>query len=143
MSGVDTSEEETKIALHYGTMRFSMFTVFSAVVGATLLFAFSEGARAFFAMPGGDVLKHAYAFACLLLCILFTLAELRITYLVSYYQDKAFKAPGSAFHEPCGHAVWSYVVALTMIAPYLFSAVFWCAVLTDGVFLPSSAAPGK
>jgi hypothetical protein len=58
------SEEATKIALHYGTMRFSMFTVFSAVVGATLAFAFTDGARALFAMPGGSVLKHTYALGC-------------------------------------------------------------------------------
>src|ERR1043165_3560072 len=114
-------------------MRFSMFTVFSAVVGATLAFPFTDGGRALFAMAGGSVLRHAYASGCLVLCILFTLAELRITYLVTYYQQKAFAAPESGFAAPGGHSLWSYLIAFTMVAPYIFAAAFWYAVLTDGV----------
>ena len=123
------NENAVKVALHYGTMRFSMFTVFTAIIGALLVFPFSEGGRAFFSLAANAPLKAVYGQAALILSVLFTLAELRISYLVSFYQEKAF---GEDFAVPGGHFFWSLLVAATMIVPYVFSAIFFWMVFIDG-----------
>jgi len=76
-------------ARHYGTMRFAMFTVFSAVLGALLAFAFSQGGSLFLAHAPYRV---GLGVVGLVLSVLFLLAEYRISTLVTFYQEEAFTA---------------------------------------------------
>jgi hypothetical protein len=119
-----TALERAKIAgetaRHYGTMRFAMFTVFSAVLGALLSFAFSDAGARFLSI---EMYRMGLSIAAFLLCVLFALAEYRISVLVSLYQEAAYKA--NALSEPPAHDYWKNVVLLTMVAPYLFAALFW------------------
>lgn len=125
-------------ARHYGTMRFAMFTVFSAVLGALLSFAFSQGGTLFIAHAPHRV---GLAAVGLVLSLLFLLAELRISRLVTFYQEAAYAA--GALPRPPGHERWKGVVVLTMVAPYAFSAVFWllagCGLIVFPVY---PVAPG-
>jgi hypothetical protein len=139
MGSEDTKvSEKSKVALHYGNMRFAMFTVFTAVVGAALAFPFSDGGRAFFGLY--PTLRGPYGVCALIVSVLFTLAEMRISQLVSFYQSKAFN--DKDFPKPDGHGLWSVVVMLTMIAPYVMSALFWVAFTFGDLSLPASVGKG-
>jgi hypothetical protein len=118
-----STPDKARIALHYGNMRFAMFTVFTAVVGALLAFPFSDGGRAFLGQY--PALRQPFGLCALVLSVLFTLAEMRISQLVTHYQENAFD--GVEFPRPPGHDGWALVVMLTMIAPYVMSAMFWLA----------------
>lgn len=130
----DDRADMTKVALHYGNMRFAMFTVFTAVIGALLAFPFSSGGRAFFVEYAP--LLMPYGTCALILSVLFTLAELRISQLVQFYQGRAFNEVD--FPKPPGHGLWSFVVMLTMIAPYVMSAFFWLVFVLSGLSLRSA-----
>lgn len=131
----DGRPDVTRVALHYGNMRFAMFTVFTAVIGALLAFPFSSGGRAFFAEY--ETLLKPYGLGALVLSVLFTLAELRISQLVQFYQGRAF---GEAdFPKPPGHGLWSLVVTATMVAPYVMSTYFWLVFVLSDLSLRSGA----
>ena len=119
-------------ARHYGTMRFAMFTVFAAVLGALASFGFSESGSRFVAHKGRLLGLSTIGFT---LSVLFTLAEYRVSELVVLYQDAAYKA--KALPEPPANDFWKRVVVVTMIAPYFFSAVFWVLVGFGVVTFPS------
>jgi hypothetical protein len=113
-----TTEGET--ARHYGNMRFAMFTVFTAITGALLTFPFSVGGTAFLSVWHHKVLLCVVG---IILAVLFALAEYRISYLVTFYQEAAFKS--KSLPEPVNHYFWKKVVVLTMVVPYVFAAMFW------------------
>ncbi|WP_304032770.1 hypothetical protein [Methyloversatilis discipulorum] len=123
-------------ARHYGTMRFAMFTVFSAVLGALLAFAFSQGGSLFLGHPPYRV---GLGVVGLLLSVLFLLAEYRISTLVTFYQEEAFAA-GALAPSP-DHDNWKDVVLVTMLAPYALSAVFWLLAIFGLIVFPVWPAP--
>ncbi len=123
-------------ARHYGTMRFAMFTVFSAVLGALLAFAFSQGGSLFLAHAPYRV---GLGVVGLLLSVLFLLAEYRISTLVTFYQEEAFTA-GALAPSP-DHDDWKGVVLVTMLAPYALSAVFWLLAIFGLIVFPVWPAP--
>lgn len=123
-------------ARHYGTMRFAMFTVFSAVLGALLAFAFSQGGSLFLAHAPYRV---GLGVAGLVLSVLFLLAEYRISTLVTFYQEEAVKA--GALPASPGHDEWKGVVLVTMLAPYALSAVFWLLAICGLIVFPVWPAP--
>lgn len=118
-------------ARHYGTMRFAMFTVFSAVLGALLAFAFSQGGSLFLAHAPYRV---GLGVVGLVLSVLFLLAEYRISTLVTFYQEEAFTA-GALAPSP-DHDDWKGVVLVTMLAPYALSAVFWLLTIFGLIVFP-------
>lgn len=118
-------------ARHYGTMRFAMFTVFSAVLGALLAFAFSQGGSLFLAHAPYRV---GLSVAGLVLSVLFLLAEYRISTLVTFYQEEAVKA--GALPASPGHDDWKGLVLVTMLAPYALSAVFWLLAIFGLIVFP-------
>lgn len=123
-------------ARHYGTMRFAMFTVFSAVLGALLAFAFSQGGSLFLAHAPYRV---GLGVAGLVLSVLFLLAEYRISTLVTFYQEEAVKA--GALPASPGHDDWKGLVLVTMLAPYALSAVFWLLAILGLIVFPVWPAP--
>lgn len=123
-------------ARHYGTMRFAMFTVFSAVLGALLAFAFSQGGSLFLAHAPYRV---GLGVAGLVLSALFLLAEYRISTLVTFYQEEAVKA--GALPASPGHDDWKGLVLVTMLAPYALSAVFWLLAILGLIVFPVWPAP--
>ncbi|WP_018413266.1 hypothetical protein [Methyloversatilis thermotolerans] len=110
----------SETARHYGTMRFAMFTVFTAVLGALMAFPFSHGGSAFVEHAGQRLLLAGGGFG---LSMLFLLAEFRISTLVAFYQDAAVRAHGLTL--PDDQDIWRDIVLLTMVAPYAMSAFFW------------------
>jgi lysylphosphatidylglycerol synthetase-like protein (DUF2156 family) len=102
-------------------MRFAMFTVFTAVLGGLLAFPFSDGGRRLFEQSPG--LAPWFGAAALLLSLLFTLGELRISFLVGFYQRAVFD--DDEFPRPRGHGLWTWLIGAVMVAPYLLSAAFW------------------
>ena len=118
-------------ARHYGTMRFAMFTVFSAVLGALASFGFSESGSRFVAHPVPLLCLCIIGFT---LSVLFMLAEYRVSELVVLYQDAAYQA--KALPEPPANDFWKSVVVVTMTAPYFFSAMFWVLVAFGVVGFP-------
>jgi hypothetical protein len=132
----DTDLETAKLAgetaRHYGTMRFTMFTVFTTVAAALIAVPFT---------PGGSQFVHASEFQLEVLCIaglatsvLFGLAEARISYLVVFYQRAAYGR--NALPEPWGHRVWSFVVGFIMLLPSILTAAFWLLLLTGRIVAP-------
>lgn len=121
--GLEHARLASETARHYGTMRFAMFTVFTAVLGALMAFPFSQGGSAFIAQVGHRLLLAGGGFV---LSMLFLLAEYRISTLVSFYQDAAVRAHGLTLPEDQG--IWRDIVLFTMVAPYAMSAFFWLLV---------------
>jgi hypothetical protein len=119
-------------ARHYGTMRFAMFTVFSAVLGALASFALSDAGSRFLVIKQNLV---GLSVVGIVLSVLFALAEYRISKLVTLYQEAAYGA--KALAEPPEHDCWKNVVMLTMVTPYIFSALFWALLAFDVVTLRS------
>ena len=117
MSSPTSSAEHAR---HYGNMQFAMFTVFTAISGALASFPFSDGAKAFIAIPSQRV---QLALCGLILSVLFTLAQWRVTSLVHVYQESAFSNRELA--KPDDHRLWKSIVKVTMIAPYIMSFLFW------------------
>lgn len=115
-------------------MRFAMFTVFSAVTGALIAFPFSVAGSAFLSVPDAAHHRVFLAIAGLLLSVFFIVAEWRISHLVTFYQEAAFNK--SDFPKPGGHAIWKWVIAVTMMLPYLLSAVFWLLYLSGDIVIP-------
>ena len=119
-------------ARHYGTMRFTMFTVFTTVAAALIAVPFTQG---------GSLFVHANEFQLWLLCaaglatsLLFGLAEYRISYLVVFYQRAAYDQ--GALPGPCGHRRWSLVVGFVMLLPSILTAAFWLLLLTGRIVAP-------
>jgi hypothetical protein len=112
-----------------------MFTVFSAVTGALIAFPFSAAGSAFLSVADAPHHKVFLGITGVLLSCFFVAAEWRISYLVTFYQEKAFNAHD--FPKPDGHSSWKTIVALTMILPYLLSAAFWMFYLGGSIFIPT------
>lgn len=119
-------------ARHYGNMRFTMFTVFTAVVGALMATPFTAG---------GSQFIYASALHKTLLCVtgtvaglFFGLSEFRISRLVIFYQEAAFKL--GALPIPPGHNTWRVVVSLTMLLPAALTVVFWLLLGFDVIQTP-------
>jgi hypothetical protein len=126
-------------ARHYGTMRFTMFTVFTTVAAALIAVPFT---------PGGSLFVHESEFQLKVLCtaglatsLLFGLAEYRISYLVVFYQRAAYGR--NALPEPCGHKVWGFVVGFIMLLPSLLTAAFWLLLLTGRIVAPEWLPPAE
>ena len=107
-------------ANHYGNMRFAMFTVFTAIVGALLAFSFSPDRAEFLKV---DFHRYLFSAVGFILSLLFGLSQHRISFLVIFYQDAAFD--NKTLKKPDGHEYWKYIAGFTMLSPYIFSALFW------------------
>lgn len=110
----------SETARHYGNMRFAMFTVFTAILGALVGFVFSKTGAAFIHVCHQKQLVSAAGIA---LSIMFGLAEIRISQLVTFYQEASFRA--GALPGPKHRDVWGWIVLLTMLLPYALSLTFW------------------
>jgi len=119
-------------AAHYGTMRFAMFTVFTAISGALIAFPFSDGAAAILAQP---MHRSLLCVAGMVLSTFFALAEFRISKLVTFYQQEAYRQ--GALPMPDHHASWKPIVLVTMLLPYLFAFVFWVLLLDGTLVIPA------
>lgn len=115
-------------ATHYGNMRFAMFTVFTAIVGTLIAFPFSLGHQTIIQTSGS---RHLLSFAGITFSILFGFSQYRISQLVIFYQEVAFKS--GALKKPGGHDFWKVVANLTMLLPYIFSVIFWILFWTGKV----------
>ncbi len=138
-SGLNVTDQvklAAETAKHYGTIRFSMFTVFTTIAGALLLFPFTSGGSAFLHACGSQCCLYSGLLGSvgLITSVLFALAEYRISRLVVFYQEKAFDA--TLFPEPPWHKMWSWVVPLIMLSPPLVSVVFWLLFLFGVVDTP-------
>jgi hypothetical protein len=122
MSNVSQLKEEGNMetANHYGNMRFAMFTVFTAIVGALLAFPFSPDHLTFLQSNCNRYLLSFVGFA---FSVLFGFAQHRISNLVIFYQEAAFDS--GALKKPEGHNCWKKLANLTMLSPYIFSGLFW------------------
>jgi hypothetical protein len=134
---LETARLAGETARHYGSMRFTMFTVFTTVAAALIAVPFT---------PGGSQFVHANEFQLEVLCIaglatsvLFGLAEYRISYLVVFYQRAAYGR--NALPKPCGHTIWSFVVGFIMLLPSILTAVFWLLLLTGRIVAPELVPP--
>lgn len=107
-------------ASHYGNMRFAMFTVFTAIVGALLAFPLSSEHYKFLQNSWNCYLLSLVGFA---FSVLFGLSQHRISHLVIFYQEAAFES--GALKKPENHDCWKYLANLTMLLPYIFSGLFW------------------
>lgn len=118
-------------AHHYGNMRFAMFTVFTAIVGALFVFLFSPDHSAFLK---ADIHKYLLCLVGFSLSLLFGLSQHRISFLVTFYQEAAFD--DNKLKKPDRHECWKYIAQLTMLSPYIFSSLFWvlfaCGVIKWG-----------
>ena len=124
---------DAETARHYGNMRFAMFTVFTAITGALLVFPFASANAPFLAVP---LHKFLLSMVGASLSALFALAECRVSYLVTFYQEVAFNSKSLAM--PSGHAFWKWIVTLTMTLPYLFTFVFWILYGLSVINVPAS-----
>jgi hypothetical protein len=118
-------------AAHYGTMRFAMFTVFTAISGALIAFPFSAGSSAFLAVP---LNKSLLCLAGMVLSFFFALAEYRISKLVTFYQQAAYAS--GALPRPDHHDGWKTIVLVTMLLPYLMAFLFWLMLADGTVTIP-------
>lgn len=107
-------------ANHYGNMRFAMFTVFTAIVGALLAFPFSVDRNEFLLINCNRYLLSSVGIA---FSVLFGLSQHRISHLVTFYQEAAFDS--GILKRPESHNCWKTVANLTMLSPYIFSGIFW------------------
>ncbi|RZI83348.1 MAG: hypothetical protein EOP38_12960 [Rubrivivax sp.] len=132
---VRTKVDPIALVTHYGNMRFAMFTVFSALLGGLISFPFSDGGRLFFATY--PTLKAPLGVCGVVLSILFTLAELRISYLLTIYQNHLYDT--SELPKPVAHIFWACLASLTMVAPFVISALFWMSYWASDLAIPACA----
>ncbi len=125
-------EQLTQLVTHYGNMRFAMFTVFSGLLGALISFPFTEGGRLFFcAYPA---LQTPLSICGIILSVMFTFAELRISYLLTIYQNRLYDA--ASWLRPTAHITWAVLASLTMVTPFVISALFWLCYWMAGLMVP-------
>lgn len=108
-----------EMARHYGNLRFAMFTVFTAVLGALIFLSLDKDRAALMLL---EPLKSLLSLAGVLMSVGFLLAEIRVSRLVTHYQDAAFS---SEISKPDCHKFWSWLTPAIMSLPYLFSLLFW------------------
>lgn len=116
-----TTTDAITLTTHYGNMRFAMFTVFAAILGGLISFPFSEGGKAFLATY--PTLVAPLCICGVILSVLFTLAELRISFLVTKYQNRLYVL--TDVEEPSAHIAWAILASLTMVVPFVMSTLFW------------------
>lgn len=124
-----TGASET--ARHYGNMRFAMFTVFTAILGALVGFVFSKAGSAFVHVCHQ---KHLISAAGIALSVMFGLAEIRISQLVTFYQEASFRE--GALPAPKHRYGWGWVVLITMLLPYALSLIFWVMLAVGHITVP-------
>lgn len=121
-------ERLTQLVTHYGNMRFAMFTVFSGLLGALISFPFTDGGHLF--LCAHQAFQAPLSICGIVLSLLFTGAELRIASLLNAYQNLLYEAE-PAFrvddHEP-----WAVIASITMVAPFVLSALFWLCYWLEG-----------
>lgn len=128
------NRRETLVTLttHYGNMRFAMFTVFSGLLGALISFPFTDGGRLFFCQY--HTLEAPLAICGMALSLLFTFAELRISYLVTIYQNRLYDTDSEL--TPKAHLFWAFLASVTMVAPFVISGMFWLAYWLSDLSVP-------
>ncbi|OAI25082.1 MULTISPECIES: hypothetical protein [Methylomonas] len=124
-----TGASET--ARHYGNMRFAMFTVFTAILGALVGFVFSKAGSAFVHLCHQKLLVTIAGIA---LSVMFGLAEIRISQLVTHYQEASFSA--GVLQPPKYRLFWGWVVLITMLLPYALSLTFWIMLAMEYITIP-------
>lgn len=117
---------------HYGNMRFTMFTVFTAVVGALMAVPFTTGGSQF--VHAALLHKQLLCAAGIVAGLFFGLSEFRISRLVIFYQEAAFGL--GALAQPPGHKVWRRIVGFTMLIPSAITVAFWLLLAYDVVATP-------
>lgn len=126
--------DASEIARHYGNMRFAMFTVFTAIVGALIMIPLDKDRLPLVAT--GDV-HRLLGIAGIVMSLGFSFGEARIAYLVHFYQEKAQSFhTGDLRRQTC----WGWAVCAVMILPYVFSTVFWIIFLCGGLVQTDAAA---
>jgi len=107
-------------ANHYGNMRFAMFTVFTAISGALIAFPFATDHQIFLQSCTN---RYLLSGAGLIFSLLFGLSQYRISQLVIFYQEVAFKS--EVLKRPEGHNCWKFLANVTMLSPYMLAGIFW------------------
>ncbi len=122
--------QNAEMARYYGNLRFAMFTVFTAIVGALVLMPFDKDRAALMLI---EPQKCFFGVSGIVLSLGFLLAEIRISQLVSFYQEASFK--NNVFLEPKGHKIWKILAPIIMVLPYLLSIIFWILFLSGYIAL--------
>lgn len=130
----DGATDASEIARHYGNMRFAMFTVFTAILGALIMIPLDKDRLPLVAT--GNV-HWLLGIAGIAMSLGFAAGEARIAYLVHFYQKKA-----TSFHTGClgPQAVWGWMVCTVMVLPYVFAIAFWIIFLCGGLAQTEAAA---
>ncbi|MDI1260278.1 hypothetical protein [Aquabacterium sp.] len=131
-----TASEVVQLVTHYGNMRFAMFTVFSAILGALISFPFSAGGQVFF--RDYPQFRALLGISGLVLSLMFTLAEGRIACLLYVYQHDLYTR--SEALKPGWNIFWAFFASITMAAPLVLSALFWLSYWLSDLQIP--LAPG-
>lgn len=122
--------QNAEMARYYGNLRFAMFTVFTAIVGALILLPFDKDRAALMLI---EPQKYFFAISGIILSLGFFLLERRNAQLISFYQEASFKS--NVFSEPPGHKCWKILVPKIMSLPYLLSILFWVLFLSGYIAL--------
>ena len=122
--------QNAEMARYYGNLRFAMFAVFTAIVGALILLPFDKDRAALMLI---EPQKYFFAISGIILSLGFFLLERRNAQLISFYQDVSFKS--KVFSEPPRHKVWKILVPIIMCLPYLLSILFWGLFLSGYIAL--------
>lgn len=126
-------DDNAEMARHYGNLRFAMFTVFTAILGALIFLSLDKDRAALMLL---EPLRSLLSSAGVLMSVGFLLAEIRVSRLVTHYQDAAF---GSKLSKPDYHKLWSYLTLTIMSLPYLFSLIYWALYWTGCLQVPAYA----
>lgn len=122
-----SKDDSITLANHYGNMRFAMFTVFTAILGAMVAFPFASEHKVFMC---SDSLRYLFSAVGVIFSIFFGFSQHRISYLVGYYQEKAL-TPKQLL--PDDHKKWKCIANTTMLLPFVTSFLFWL-LFAYGVF---------
>lgn len=128
----ESNRDLITLITHYGNMRFAMFTVFSGVLGALISFPFTDGGRLFFCSY--PAFQAPLSLCGIGLSLLFTFAELRISYLLTIYQSHFYDT--SPLPRPKEHGLWAVLASITMVSPFVISALFWISYWLSNLTVP-------
>jgi hypothetical protein len=119
-------KQNAEMARHYGVLRFAMFTVFVTIIGALIHLPFDKDAAVLvFLNPQ----KWFIGVSGIILSIGFIAAEIRVSRLISFYQEKSF-ADNQQIALPEDHAYWKHLIPIIMISPFVLSIAFWTLFLS-------------
>ncbi len=115
-----TADKNAEAALHYGNLRFAVFSGSVAILGGMFALALHPEYRATF--KSGNVLEY-FGWAGILLSMILFLIQYRITESLIFYQNEA-STLGSITKRP-GTDNWKWIARVAMLLPYGAAAVCW------------------